>query len=217
MKDPIKVDTPQKSFDFDIKRNLNEMVFKTNPIFTLALSLTPVLIFTKDLNQSVVISIILLIILTLATIIFSIVNKFIPENMKNITWLILFAFLITFSEIILQVIDLTMYETLGIYVPLLSLSGLILYQALVKNLENNIVKDTLRASIFGFSFMLSMIVISIVRSVITTGAVRLFGIQMRLFDVVYSFTLLDSAFGAFVLLGLLLGFFRSKITRGEQS
>ena len=200
----------------DFFDSLKHYLTQANPVFIFFIALAPVLAVTNNLDLTVILGVTLLVVLILTNLTLVFVNDRLSNDMRYLVWFVIIAFYVSISEMILQVSNLTAYESLGIYVPLLSISVFILTFTLFskKNQDNKVF--VLEASTMGIGFMITMVILAIIRSVITTGAVRLFGIQMRIFDVAYSFTLLDSAFGALLFLGIMSGFFRSKV-KGVQS
>jgi Na+-translocating ferredoxin:NAD+ oxidoreductase RnfE subunit len=109
-----------------------------------------------------------------------------------------------------QVSNLALYEDIHVYVALSTISVFLLQRGLAYNEKVKVHITLIHHSLYGLGYVFALILFSIIRSVFTTGAVRLFGLQLRLFDVAYSFTLLDTAFGSLLLLGLSLGYIRSR-------
>ena len=52
--------------------------------------------------------------------------------------------------------------------------------------------------------------------VISTGSITLFNVPLRLFDNIYSFDLANTAFGALLIIGLILGAFKTFQQRGDS-
>jgi len=200
----------------DIFDSLKHYLTHANPIFISFIALAPVLAVTNNLDLTVILGVTLLIVLILTHITLMFVNDKLSNDMRYLVWFVVIAFYVSIAEMILQVSNLTAYESLGIYVPLISISVFVLTFTLFSKKNQDKTVFLIESSMMGIGFLITMVMLAIIRSVITTGAVRLFGIQMRLFDVAYSFTLLDTAFGALLFLGIMSGFFRSKV-KGVQS
>ena len=200
----------------DVFDSLKHYLTHANPVFISFIALAPVLAVTNNLDLTVILGVTLLVVLILTNLTLVFVNDRLSNDMRYLVWFVIIAFYVSIAEMILQVSNLTAYESLGIYVPLLSISVFIITFTLFSKKNQDKTVFVLEASMMGIGFMVTMVILAIIRSVITTGAVRLFGIQMRLFDVAYSFTLLDTAFGALLFIGIMSGFFRSKV-KGVQS
>ena len=195
----------------DVFDSLKHYLTHANPVFISFIALAPVLAVTNNLDLTVILGVTLLVVLFLTNLTLVLVNDRLSNDMRYLVWFVIIAFYVSIAEMILQVSNLTAYESLGIYVPLLSISVFIITFTLFSKKNQDKTVFVLEASMMGIGFMITMVILAIIRSVITTGAVRLFGIQMRLFDVAYSFTLLDTAFGVLLFIGIMSGFFRSKV------
>jgi electron transport complex protein RnfE len=201
-----------------ISDTMTQSLTNNNPVFILMLSIAPVLALTNDLALSIIAGINVLVILVVAFLIKRGLLSKVPEQLNIIVNILLVATLVSISELVLQVYDLAMYDAIGIYLPLTAVSGMILTQTNSKALDKDTFKNALiKVATQGISFLVTLILIAIIRSILTTGAVRLFGLQMRVFDVAYSFTLIDSPFGAFLILSLLMALFRNLTNRGAKS
>jgi electron transport complex protein RnfE len=193
---------------------MTQSLTNNNPVFILMLSIAPVLALTNDLSLSIIAGINVLVILVVAFLIKRGLLSKVPEQLNILVNILLVATLVSISELVLQVYDLAMYDAIGIYLPLTAVSGMILTQTNSKALDKDTFKNALiKVATQGISFLVTLILIAIIRSILTTGAVRLFGLQMRVFDVAYSFTLIDSPFGAFLILSLLMALFRNLMNK----
>ena len=208
MKDQIKKDVSSK---------LKLGVIQENPVFVLALSLTPVLAVTNVLDNALALGVIVLFVTTVSNVLVSLFSKTIPNELKTLTQVLIVALLVSIVEMSMRGSNPELFKELGVYLPLTAVSGVVIQRALSYAHDHSVVKSTIDGAAYGFGFLAAMVIVSIVRSIISTGAVRLFGIQMRIFDVAYSFTALDSAFGALITVGLLLGFYQSIKNRGHES
>lgn len=201
-----------------ISDTMTQSLTNNNPVFILMLSIAPVLALTNDLALSIIAGINVLVILVVAFLIKRGLLSKVPDQLNILVNILLVATLVSISELVLQVYDLAMYDAIGIYLPLTAVSGMILTQTNSKTLDKDTFKNALiKVATQGISFLVTLILIAIIRSILTTGAVRLFGLQMRVFDVAYSFTLIDSPFGAFLILSLLMALFRNLTNRGAKS
>lgn len=201
-----------------ISESMTQSLTKNNPVFILMLSIAPVLALTNDLALSIIAGINVLVILVVAFLIKRGLLSKVPEQLNILVNILLVATLVSISELVLQVYDLAMYDAIGIYLPLTAVSGMILTQTNSKTLDKDTFKNALiKVATQGISFLVTLILIAIIRSILTTGAVRLFGLQMRVFDVAYSFTLIDSPFGAFLILSILMALFRNLMNKGAKS
>jgi electron transport complex protein RnfE len=174
------------------------------------LALTPVLGVTSILDHAITLGLQTLVVLVVSTFVLSLVSTKLSEGMYLAVQVSIAALFVTISQMALQVINLALYEDISIYLSLTTLTVVILQRALKTSESVKPLVATVNNGLYGFGYVVALIILSIVRSVFTTGAVKLFGLQLRIFDVVYSFTLLETAFGSLLFLGLVLGYIRSR-------
>ena len=203
-------------FKEELKHILSQGIYSRNPVFVLALALSPLLAVTDSLDKAIGLGWNVLLIMVLVTLIVSIFKSKLSNEAMMIFTIAIVAFFVTVAEMIMRVQNPQLYQDLGIYLPLTAVSGLILQRALTYSNQNNVIRSVVDGFAYGFGYFIALILITIIRVVISTGSITIFGIPMRLFDTVYAFELADTAFGALLIVGLILGIFKTFQQRGES-
>lgn len=203
-------------FKNELKDILNQGVIKHNPVFVLALAITPLLAVTDSMDKAFALGFAVLLIMVLVNFVVSLFKSKISDEVMPIFTLAIVAFFVTVAEMIIQVRNLELYQSLGIYLPLTAVSALILQRALTYSKQNNAIKSAVDGFAYGTGYLLALIIVTIVRVVLSTGSITVFGIPLRLFDTVYAFGLANTAFGALLIVGLILGIVKTYQQRGES-
>lgn len=203
-------------FKEEFKHILNQGLIKNNPLFVLALSLTPVLAVSDTLEKAFALGFTVLIIMIIVNLFVALFRSKISPEMLNVFIILILAFLVSVAEMIMQVRNLGLYQDLGIYLPLTAVSGLVLQRARTYANEHNALHSLVDGFAYGVGFLGALVIVTIIRVITTTGSITLLSIPMRLFDPVYSFSLANTAFGALLIVGLLLGIFKTFQQRGES-
>ncbi len=203
-------------FKNELKNILNEGIIKRNPIFVLAIALTPLLAVSDSIDKAFGLGMIVLLIMILVNLVVSIFKSKLSDEVITIFTIAFVAFFVTIAEMIIQVHDIALYQDLGIYLPLTAVSGLILQRAITYSNQNNVIKSVVDGFSYGLGYLVALVVITIVRIVISTGSITLFNTPLRLFDNIYSFDLANTAFGALLIIGLILGIFKTFQQRGDS-
>ncbi|MBU1093777.1 MAG: hypothetical protein KKH01_04875 [Firmicutes bacterium] len=203
-------------FKNELKNILNEGIIKRNPVFVLAIALTPLLAVSDTIEKALGLGITVLFIMVLVNLMISIFKSKLSDEVLTIVTIAIIAFLVTIAEMIIQVRNIALYQDLGIYLPLTAVSGLILQRAITYSNRNNVIKSVVDGFAYGLGYLGALIVITIIRIIMSTGSITLLSVPMRLFDSVYAFDLADTAFGAFLIVGLILGIFKTFQQRGES-
>ncbi len=172
------------------------------PPFRLVLGLCPVLAVTKSANDGLGMGAAVIFVLTLSNLIISLVRKIIPKKVRIACFIAIAASLVVSVEMLMQAFSYPLYQSLGIFVPLIVVNCIILGRAeafAAKNPVHLAVADGLG---MGIGFTMSLTFLGGLRELFGTG--HLFG-----HDVMWSsfqpFTFMVEAPGAFVCLGLILG------------
>ncbi len=172
------------------------------PPFRLVLGLCPVLAVTKSASDGLGMGAAVIFVLTLSNLIISAVRKIIPKKVRIACFIAIAASLVVSVEMLMQAFSYPLYQSLGIFVPLIVVNCIILGRAeafAAKNPVHLAIADGLG---MGIGFTLSLTFLGGLRELFGKGS--LFGS-----DVMWSgfepFTFMVEAPGAFVCLGLILG------------
>jgi len=189
-------------------------IFKENPVFVLILGLCSVLAVTNTFEKSYMMGIVVLIILVLSNFIISLIRKLVNDEVRIPVYIIIISTLVTIIELLLNKYSKPLYDTLGIYLPLVVVNCIILGRALAYASKNKVwdsIKDGLKSGI-GFLFAIS--IIGLIRELFGKGTITLMNdisnltgyrsiIQVFNNDVLPNQLFLTSG-GAFILLGFII-------------
>jgi electron transport complex protein RnfE len=195
---------------------LNEFtkgLWKDLPPFRIVLGLCPTLAVTKAAETGFGMGIAVVFVLTCSNVIVSILRNVIPRQVRIACFIVVIAGFVVMVELLSQAFVYSIYEKLGIFVPLIVVNCIILGRAEAFASRNGILPSALDGLGIGLGYTLSLTVLGAIREVLGQGT--LFGI-----DVMWSsfrpFTFMTEAPGAFVSLGILLAIMNS-FSRATQS
>ena len=171
------------------------------PPFRLVLGLCPVLAVTKGAETGLGMGIAVIFVLTCSNVIVSSIRKVIHRKVRIASFIVIIASFVVIVELLSQAFFYSIYEKLGIFIPLIVVNCIILGRAEAFASRNGILASALDGLGIGLGFTISLTVLGAIREVLGQGT--LFGI-----DVMWSsfrpFTFMIEAPGAFVSLGILL-------------
>lgn len=177
-------------------------LWKELPPFRLVLGLCPVLAVTKTGADGLGMGGAVIFVLVLSNALISLVRKIIPKKVRIACFIVIAASLVVSVELLMQAYAYPLYQSLGIFVPLIVVNCIILGRAeafAAKNPVHLAVADGLG---MGLGFTLSLTFLGSLREILGYG--KLFGVT--LFGTGFKpFTFMVEAPGAFVCLGLILG------------
>ncbi|HAX17446.1 MAG TPA: electron transport complex subunit RsxE [Actinobacteria bacterium] len=182
----------------------------TNPVFVLVLGLCPTLAVSNSLNNALGMSAGVIFVLLGSNIIISLLRKITPNLVRIPVFIVVIATFVTILSLVFEAYLPPLYESLGIYLPLIVVNCIILGRAEVFASKNSVVLSIADAFGVGFGFTISLIIISFFRELLGTGGLEVFGKQLFSVPVLTESPM--SVFimppGAFIVMGLLLALFR---------
>ena len=175
-------------------------LIKENPTFVLMLGMCPTLAVTTSAINGVGMGLTTLVILAMSNLIISALRKVIPNGVRVPAFIVIVASFVTIVQFLLEAYIPSLYDSLGIYIPLIVVNCIILGRA-----ESYASKFPVLPSLFdgigmGLGFTVGLTCIGAVRELI--GAGQLFGFQIMpsAYEPVTIFIL---APGAFLVLAML--------------
>ena len=182
----------------------------SNPVFVLALGLCPTLAITSSLSNALGMSAGVIFVLLCSNIIISSMRKIIPDMVRIPVFIVIIATFVTILSLVFQAYLPPLYESLGIYLALIVVNCIILGRAEVFASKNSVLLSILDALGIGIGFALALVIISVIREILGTGSLSIFGQVLFKLPVLYknpmAFFILPP--GAFLVIGLVLALFR---------
>jgi electron transport complex protein RnfE len=182
----------------------------TNPVFVLVLGLCPTLAVSNSLNNALGMSVGVIFVLLGSNIIISLLRKVTPDLVRIPVFIVVIATFVTILSLVFEAYLPPLYESLGIYLPLIVVNCIILGRAEVFASKNSVVLSIADALGVGFGFTIALIIISFFRELLGTGGLEIFGKQLFSIPVLAEspMSIFIMPPGAFIVLGLLIALFR---------
>ena len=182
------------------ERIFNGLV-KENPTFVLMLGMCPTLAVTTSATNGIGMGLSTTAVLIMSNMLISMLRKIIPDSVRMPAFIVVVASFVTIVDFLLEGFVPSLYDSLGLYIPLIVVNCIILGRA-----ESYASKNPVLPSIFdgigmGLGFTVGLTCIGIVRELI--GAGQIFGIQVMP-DSYVPFTIFILAPGAFFVLACLV-------------
>ena len=194
-------------------REISRGIFKENPTFVLFLGLCPTLGVTTSAVDGIAMWDATLFVLILSNVIISMIKNLIPSKIRIPAYIMVIATLVTVLELSMKAYFPSLYEVLGIFIPLIVVNCIILGRAESYASKNSILNSMFDGIGNGLGFTLSLTVIGSIREIIGSG--KLFGLSMvdKLFDPAMIFILPP---GAFITIGVLVAIINKYKQKGSR-
>jgi len=191
-------------------KNFLKGIIRSNPTFILLLGLCPTLAVSTSLDNAVGMAAAFIFVLLASNIIISLIRNYVPVRVRIPVFIVIIATLVTIVDLILQGFIPALSKSLGMYIPLIVVNCIILGRAEAFASRNNTTNSIADALGMGVGFAWAIVLISLIRQLLGTGALDLFGHHLftvpGLADNPVTIFLLPM--GAFFAIGVLLALFR---------
>ena len=175
-------------------------IVKENPTFVLTLGMCPTLAVTTSAVNGLGMGLTTMVVLALCNLIISALRKIIPDKVRIPAFIVIAASLVTMMQLLLQGFIPSLYDSLGIYIPLIVVNCIILGRAESYASRNPVLPSLFDGIGMGLGFTIGLASIGIVRELI--GAGTIFGVQVMP-SFYQPITIFILAPGAFLVLSLL--------------
>ncbi len=177
-------------------------IIKENPTFVLILGMCPTLGTTTSAINGAGMGIATMFVLVMSNMVISLIKNLIPDKVRIPAFIVVIASFVTVIQLLMEAYVPALYETLGVFIPLIVVNCIILGRAEAFASKHNVFDSALDGLGMGLGFTLSLTVIGAVREMLGNGSV--FGYKFITGDGMLAFVL---APGAFLVLGYLMVLF----------
>ena len=186
---------------------LGDGIVRNNPIFVLVLGMCPTLGTTTSAINGMGMGLATMCVLILSNMAISAVAGFIPDKVRIPSYIVIIATFVTVVQLLLQAFVPSLYDTLGLFIPLIVVNCVVLGRAEAFANRHGVAESALDGIGIGLGFTLALTALGLVREILGSGAA--FGFKLIEGDGMLAFVL---APGAFIALGYLMVLF-NKITK----
>ena len=183
-------------------------LIKDNPTFVLVLGMCPTLATTTSAINGMEMGLATMFVLILSNIAISLLAPVVPDKVHIPVYIVVIATFVTLLQLLMQAYVPSVYNTLGLFIPLIVVNCIVLGRAEAFANKNGVLDSALDGIGIGLGFTLSLTVIGIIREILGSGAI--FGWKFISGDGILAFVL---APGAFIVLGFLMALFNKYLKK----
>lgn len=178
---------------------IKDGIIKNNPAFVLFLGMCPTLGTTTSAINGMSMGLATLFVLVLSNVAISMIKNLIPDKIRIPAFIVVIASFVTILQLCMQAYLPAIYNTLGVFIPLIVVNCIILGRAEAFASKNNPLNSALDGVGIGLGFTFALTLLGMVRELLGSGS--LFDYKLIPGDGMLIFVL---APGAFIALGYLL-------------
>lgn len=185
-----------------LKKIFTNGLISDNPTFRLVLGTCPTLAVTTSAINGLGMGLAATFVLICSNMVVSALRKVIPDKVRIPAYIVIIATFVTVVQLLLQAYIPSLYESLGLFIPLIVVNCIILARAEAFAGKNPVLASGVDGLGMGLGFTLALTLIGVIREFI--GAGTAFGFQI-LGSSYEPMLLIVMASGGFLSYGLLLG------------
>lgn len=177
---------------------------KENPLLVLNIGLCSSLGVTSSIFNGLGMGMTMTFVLLMSEFVISIFRKCIPNAIRLPVFIIIIAAFTTIVQFVLQAYVESLYDALGVFLPLIVVNCIIMGRVESFASKNNVGNSILDALGMGIGYTCVLVVISLVREFFGGGTLMAgTSVKLELIPEAYRIGILNSAPGGFIVFGLL--------------
>ena len=173
---------------------------KENPILVLLLGCCPTLATTTSAINGMSMGLATTFVLIMSNLVISLLKGFIPDKVRIPCFIVVIASFVTIVQLVMQAYVPDIYETLGLFIPLIVVNCIVLGRAEAFASKNPVFPSILDGTGMGLGFTFALTILGCIRELLGSGS--MFG--FRILPETANILLFILPPGAFICLGFLI-------------
>ncbi|WP_353096656.1 electron transport complex subunit E [Tissierella praeacuta] len=175
-----------------------------NPIFVQLIGMCSTLAVTTSVQNSLAMGLAVVAVLVGSNLVISLLRNVIPNKIRIPAFVVVIATFVTIIEMFMKAYAQPIYQSLGIFLPLIVVNCIILARAEAFAFKNGIIPSIVDGLGMGLGYTIALVILGGIREIFGAGTFlgkSLFGASFQPAGI------LVAPAGAFIVLGLLIGVF----------
>ena len=173
---------------------------KENPSFILLLGMCPTLGTTSSAINGMSMGLATTFVLICSNVVISLIKNIVPDKVRIPSYIVVIATFVSVLELAMNAYLPTVYETLGLFIPLIVVNCIVLGRAEAFAAKNNFLLSAVDGLGNGLGFAFVLTLLGAIRELLGTGMI----FSVPIYPEQYGMLAFVLAPGAFVALGLLI-------------
>ena len=153
-----------------VERLYNGLI-KENPTFVLTLGMCPTLAVTTSAINGIGMGLSSTVVLVMSNLMISLLRKVIPDGVRMPAFIVIVASFVTMVQFLMQGYLPSLYDSLGIYIPLIVVNCIILGRAEAYASKNPVLPSAFDGLGMGLGFTCAITILGAVRELIGAGTI----------------------------------------------
>ena len=181
---------------------LTNGIIKENPVLRLVLGTCSTLALTTSVSNAFGMGAAFTFVLVLSNVIIAMLRNIIPAKVHLPCYIVIIASFVTIVQMVMQAFTQSLYDAMGVFIPLIVVNCIILGRAEMFACKNTVVDSAIDGIGMGIGYTLTLLLMSTIREILGNGT--WLGFQV-LPESLPKIGIMTQAPGAFLCFGLLMG------------
>ncbi|QBQ64322.1 electron transport complex subunit E [Actinobacillus indolicus] len=165
-----QIDETPKVVEPSVWKNLfTQGVWTNNSTLVQLLGLCPLLAVSNNVTNALGLGLATLLVLTITNTIISLFRKVIPHDIRISIYVMIIATAVTTIQLLMNAFAFPLYQSLGIFVPLIVTNCIVIGRAEAFASKNSVVHSAFDGFAMGLGMTLSLVVLGAIREIIGNG------------------------------------------------
>lgn len=183
-----------------LRDQLKAGLFTDNPVLIQLLGMCPTLATSTTLINAIGMGLSATFVLICSNVLISLLRKFIPQKIRIAAYIVIIAGFVTLVDMLLEAYFNSIYNALGVFIPLIVVNCIILARAESFASKNKVLPSFFDGLFMGLGFTFALSILGAVRELLGSGSI----LGFELFGGVAPLSLLALPAGGFLSLGFLI-------------
>ena len=179
---------------------LKNGILDQNPVFVQLLGMCPTLATTTAVKDALGMGLAATAVLICSNIFISLLRKFIPKQVRIAAYIVIISGFVTAVELLMRAYLFSLYQSLGLFIPLIVVNCIILARAEAFASKNPVLPSAVDGLAMGFGFTFALFLLASLREILGNGS--WFGITLLPSQLKMAIFTMPA--GAFITLGILI-------------
>lgn len=146
-------------------------IWRENPLFVIVLGTCPTLAVSTSVENGIGMGIAATFVLVCSNIVVAAVRKLVPDSVRIAVYIVIIASFVTIVDLVMSAYFRTLYNALGIFIPLIVVNCIILGRAEAFASKNSVFLSIADGIGMGLGFTLALLMIGSVRELLGNGTI----------------------------------------------
>ncbi|MBQ8415876.1 MAG: electron transport complex subunit E [Clostridia bacterium] len=154
-----------------ILKQFKDGLLENNPTLVQLLGMCPTLATTTSVSNAIGMGLAATVVLICSNLFISILRKFIPSQVRIAAYIVIVSGFVTAVELLMRAYFYSLYQSLGLFIPLIVVNCIILARAEAFASKNKPLPSMIDGLSMGLGFTFALILISFVRELLGSGKI----------------------------------------------